>query len=226
MIKCKECGTELNENDKFCVYCGAKQENNKKEEDTEDNFEFNEIHKESSNDNEDKQKGFTLKISHDSIKKKFKLNREKLKIFGITVLTICVFAISLKLILSLSNKKTDKNTNKINSQVQSSQNVNSSSGEYILPYSNTRALTQVDIKRLNKNQLALARNEIFARHGYVFPYEPYKSYFASKSWYKQNPNYTNDMKELSTLERHNVKVILTAEGRGKYVSSGYDKGWK
>ncbi|WP_241428102.1 YARHG domain-containing protein [Clostridium sp. DJ247] len=34
---------------------------------------------------------------------------------------------------------------------------------------------------LSKEELALVRNEIFARHGYVFQTDPYKSYFNGKS---------------------------------------------
>ncbi|AGY76882.1 YARHG domain-containing protein [Clostridium autoethanogenum] len=254
MPKCRECGTELDENDKFCVYCGAKQEkerereedknddtkyygkeNNdykkedKKHEDSlknSDTFDFSSSHETKKTDRKDKDE-FTREIDDTQLKDKRPFN---FKMIGITILTIIVFVVAFKMISSLINKGPGKNVSNVESKQNVSSDLNNNdendsdnnSGEYVIPYSNTRALTSNDLKGMSKKQLALARNEIFARHGYTFPTEPYKSYFASKSWYKPNPNYTNDGKELSALERHNVKVILIAEGRGKYVSPGYD----
>lgn len=253
MAKCRKCGTEIDENDKFCVYCGAKQEQACAGEDRDDatkyyskenntsssedekhddslkddyTFDFSSSH-ESKKEAEKEKDEFTRKIDDTS---RMSFNFRRLKMIGITILTIFIFIVAFKIISSVTNKNPGKNV----SNIESNQNVSSNlkgndendtdnnSGEYILPYSNKRAITSEDLKGLNKKQLALARNEIFARHGYTFPTEPYKSYFASKSWYKPNPNYTNDGKELSALERHNVKIILTAEGREKYVSPGYD----
>jgi len=249
MPKCRKCGTELGENDKFCVYCGAKQEKGHVSEESKDDstrhydedkkhedslkdshtFDFGSYHEAKATGKKDRGE-FTRKLKDAPLKDKPPFNFKNLKKAGIAILTIIVFVAAIKTISSLTNKNPGKNVSNIESKQNASPSLNDSSGnytnnnsgEYILPYSNKRTLTSEDLKGLSKNQLALARNEIFARHGYTFPTEPYKSYFASKSWYKPNPKYTNDGKELSALERHNVKVILIAEGRGKYVSPGYD----
>jgi predicted nucleic acid-binding Zn ribbon protein len=254
MAKCRKCGTEIDENDKFCVYCGAKQEkgyereedkdddtkyyekeNNdykkedKKHEDSlkdSDTFDFSSSHEQKRTDKKDKDQ-FTQELDNTPLKDKRPFN---FKMIGIAILTIVVFVVAFKMISLLINKDSNKNVSNVGSKQNVSSDLNNNdendtnnnSGEYVISYSNTRALTSNDLKGMSKKQLALARNEIFARHGYTFPTEPYKSYFASKSWYKPNPKYTNDGKELSALERHNVKVILIAEGRGKYVSPGYD----
>ena len=48
----------------------------------------------------------------------------------------------------------------------------------------------------NEELLSYIRNEIYARHGYIFKTEPYKSYFESKTWYLPNPNFSeNDFSE-------------------------------
>lgn len=99
---------------------------------------------------------------------------------------------------------------------------NDKAQNYILPNSNKKPLTANDLKNMNKEKLSLARNEIFARHGYVFDGEPYKSYFNSKPWYKPDSKFTGEGKELSPLERHNIKIIMKAEGLEKNLAPNYD----
>lgn len=50
----------------------------------------------------------------------------------------------------------------------SSQSAVSQNSEYIIPDSSTRLLTAADLNGLSKNELRLARNEIFARYGRRF----------------------------------------------------------
>lgn len=85
--------------------------------------------------------------------------------------------------------------------------------DYILPNSGVQLLTSADIAGLSKNDLALARNEIYARHGRVFQTEVYRKYFTSKSWYYENPNYNydDDNANLNEIERQNVDFLLKAE---------------
>ena len=111
--------------------------------------------------------------------------------------------------LDSNNNKTIKDTNK-------------KSNSYIFPYSNVKPLSKSELKNMSKEKLALARNEIFARHGYVFDGEPYKSYFDEKTWYKPNPNFTGEGKQLSPLERHNIKTIMKVEGLDKNLEPNYD----
>lgn len=274
MIKCRNCGTELNDTDKFCVYCGAKQDRHEAKHDTEninnpiindvveddksnddkefreddtDKFRFHKIfEKERPDENEDEDdedtdEDDTCELEDDNDGRKPNSIIGKIKVIAIVCVTICVFIVAFKVSSSLLGKNSNKGTSNIeskqnvtsnsnndntNSQTSQDTDNNSSdsnsdnSGDYILPYSSKREVTSSDLKGLSQKQLLLASNEIFARHGYKFPKDPYKSYFESKSWYKVNPNYTNDINELSALERHNVKTILTAAG--KHVAAGYD----
>lgn len=86
-------------------------------------------------------------------------------------------------------------------------------GDYIIPDSGTRLISSSEIQNLSKEQLGLARNEIYARHGRQFQMEEYQTYFESKSWYKINPNYdyTNDNNNLNDIELANVDTILRIE---------------
>lgn len=49
--------------------------------------------------------------------------------------------------------------------------------EYILPYSNTRYLTDGDVAGLSKDEIRIAINEIYARHGRIFQTEDLNVFF-------------------------------------------------
>lgn len=87
------------------------------------------------------------------------------------------------------------------------------SNEYILPESNSKYLTDNDIVFFSKEQLALARNEIFARYGYVFQNKTYLDYFTSKSWYKPNTSYKGDVNTLNAYEKYNLNLIQKYENK-------------
>lgn len=57
-------------------------------------------------------------------------------------------------------------------------------GEYILPECTIRLYTTEELKKLTLEELRLARNEIYARHGRSFQAEDLKQYFSEKSWYE------------------------------------------
>ncbi len=83
------------------------------------------------------------------------------------------------------------------------------SSDYIMPDSNTRRLTREELIGYSSDTLALMRNEIYARHGYVFQKEKYRSYFGSKSWYSPNPSFNGN--GLSATEKYNVDLIKSME---------------
>ena len=57
-------------------------------------------------------------------------------------------------------------------------------GDYIIPESSSRYLTDEELAGYSIEQLELARNEIFARHGRIFVTDYISQYFNSKSWYQ------------------------------------------
>lgn len=57
-------------------------------------------------------------------------------------------------------------------------------GEYIIPDSNSRYLTESDIQNLSIREINYAKNEIYARHGRKFKSQELQNYFNSKSWYR------------------------------------------
>ncbi|MBU3176569.1 YARHG domain-containing protein [Clostridium estertheticum] len=99
------------------------------------------------------------------------------------------------------------------SQATTSANKTDSTDSYIFSKSSSENLLESDVSTLVKGDLSLARNEIFARHGFVFKSEPFKSYFSNKSWYKQNSLFKGTDSELNAKELYNVQLILKYENK-------------
>lgn len=84
--------------------------------------------------------------------------------------------------------------------------------DYILPESGSRIYTPEELSKLSSEELRIARNEIYARHGRIFDSPDLRSYFESKMWYKGTvPADSFDDGTLTDIERENVKLILAAE---------------
>lgn len=84
---------------------------------------------------------------------------------------------------------------------------------YLLPDSNSRKLTRADLQGLSKEELRLARNEIFARHGMIFDVADLDAYFATKSWYRPSVAYDEyyDKVEMNSYEEANLVLISQVE---------------
>ena len=83
---------------------------------------------------------------------------------------------------------------------------------YIFYDSDTRYLTNEDLKGLSSWELRIARNEIYARRGRLFNDPSLQNYFDSCSWYNGyiSPNDFND-NSLNKVEQYNVKMIKKYE---------------
>lgn len=82
-------------------------------------------------------------------------------------------------------------------------------GDYILPDSNKRLLTESDLQPLNKISAMLAYYEIEARHGYVSDWQDsfisFDMYFTYHCpWYEGMPC---DQNELNDFERENQEIL-------------------
>lgn len=89
--------------------------------------------------------------------------------------------------------------------------------EYILPTSDSAYLTEADIAVLSKEELRLARNEIYARHGRKFKDDSLNEYFKSKSWYVPliDPDHFNE-NVFNDYEVANRKLIADYEKKMGY----------
>ncbi len=103
-------------------------------------------------------------------------------------------------------KKEQEKNNIVN--VSPSINMNVAADAYIFP-TDTVLLTKEQLNGLSKDQLALIRNEIYARKGHIFTAGKYTSYFMQKSWY--NPSQSITWRDLTDIERKNVKLLTECE---------------
>lgn len=90
----------------------------------------------------------------------------------------------------------------------------SSFSGYILPDSAGRYLTESDLSGLNKEQLRLARNEIYARHGRIFDAQDLSDYFSGQSWYNgtiKGADFNESV--LNVYEKANLDLIKAAEAK-------------
>ena len=99
----------------------------------------------------------------------------------------------------------DKNGNRIPMQM-----LRYSLKDAILASSSFDVLENLDdsyiLKHLSKLATYIAYEEIYARHGKMYPkYSIEYNYFNGLSWYKENKKFSED--DLSDIERHNLEII-------------------
>lgn len=83
--------------------------------------------------------------------------------------------------------------------------------EYFLDKSDSRYLTEEEIKKLTDDELQLGINEIYARHGRKFSTEKYRSYFSEKTWYNGTVEPENfDERVLNQYEQENIRKLTEA----------------
>ena len=75
------------------------------------------------------------------------------------------------------------------------------------PKASMRLLGEEDLRALNKDDLKIMRNEIFARYGLIFKTDgEMDKYFRTQEWYKGL--HQNVDRFLTGLERKNIKLIM------------------
>lgn len=67
----------------------------------------------------------------------------------------------------------------------------------------------------SKNEIDSIRNEIYARHGYIFKMEQYYNYFYKKSWYKPiEPDMDKVYDEFNSIEKQNREILVEYQNLG------------
>ena len=101
------------------------------------------------------------------------------------------------------DKATKKKEKKAEEKVAVKKGIEDPDG-YILADSSTKKLTESDLAGLTAQELTYARNEVYARYGYVFQSPELNEYFATKSWYSANASFDGS---LSATESANAEFI-------------------
>ena len=74
----------------------------------------------------------------------------------------------------------------------------------------SRKLTVAEVAQMSKEELALARNAIYARHGYQFKNPELKEFFSRQSWFKSN-DVKIDAIPFTQIELDNIRIIKAQE---------------
>lgn len=80
-------------------------------------------------------------------------------------------------------------------------------GKY--PEATEQLLRKSDVSKYSKSELRLIRNEIFARHGFIFKSPELISYFKSQSWNK--PEFNDITDKLTATEKANIDLLYKLE---------------
>lgn len=200
MNYCTNCGQKINESSRFCTKCGSKEV-------------------------KDSNLSPTPKTRME--KKKSRSKTRLMAGVGSIMALLLVSGVTYSMVkgshkpkpntnvaatktITPAKNKDVENKSKPSQNQQSKKDESStlSSKDTILPASDKRVMQEEDLATLTKGQLRLARNEIYARHGYIFKSEDLQKYFANKSWYHPNPSFDGSLTE---VEKQNVAIIKSRE---------------
>lgn len=137
-------------------------------------------------------------------------NKEKKDVRTTIIIGVTCFLVVLILALVLFIPLTNKNKSAQNNEPTISDN------SYDSPYStepyilDTQILNENDIRGKSKSDLRIMRNEIYARHGYVFKSSDLQNYFSQKPWYNGTIYNANDI-SFNSIEKKNIEFIKSHE---------------
>lgn len=140
-------------------------------------------------------------------------NKPERKGIGKGLIIACICIVALLLFIMFNNRKhigkhdvADKSTTSTTATTSQSP---SSSLPGKFPEGSERVLSPDDLSGLSKWDLKIMRNEIFARHGFIFKTNDMRTYFAAQPWYQGTNDDVNNM--LSDIETRNVALIKRFE---------------
>ena len=89
------------------------------------------------------------------------------------------------------------------------------------PEASQRLLKEEDVENMMAGELAMMRNEIFARHGYCFSRKEMRQQFENQDWYVPN---TVDIKGfLTDIEKKNIALIKRYEKYAEEYGDEYGR---
>lgn len=122
--------------------------------------------------------------------------------------------------LALKEKELELKEKELDSRNSSKaeRNLNSSGGENSYPDMSSVLLDRSYLENKDEWELRIMRNEIYARHGYIFKLPELREYFMKQSWYV--PVREDVTNSLTPIEKENIELIKRYE---EYIGSRYNK---
>ncbi|SHK66335.1 YARHG domain-containing protein [Tepidibacter formicigenes] len=112
------------------------------------------------------------------------------------------------------NNSENKNTNSIKNKESSiSRNKKIRSNKIVILNNyefNLEKLFDIStLENLNKNELSILRNSVYAKYNYIFSNKKYRDYFLQLDWYQPINNNVSSM--LTNIDKENIKKIVQLE---------------
>jgi len=79
----------------------------------------------------------------------------------------------------------------------------------IYPQASKYKMTASELYGMSRYDLRIMRNEIYARHGYIFKTNDMRDYFINQNWYQ--PSYDDVTRFLTPVEKYNIELIKDLE---------------
>lgn len=96
-------------------------------------------------------------------------------------------------------------------------------GEYVFKDSDKKYLSKDEVQSVDSSMLNIGKNEIYARHGYIFTDENLKQYFEEKLWYKGEVTADQfEENQLNSFEKKNIELINNIEAKEKQMADSSD----
>lgn len=121
---------------------------------------------------------------------------------------------------SYTSELTSEAAETVDDNMQQAAGAISYEADFVFPDSSQRYITGEELQGLSETEILLARNEIYAKHGYIFRNEALNQYFNSKSWYIPNVESTEFTEEYASrvfndFELNNIWTIVQYEDQNR-----------
>jgi len=114
--------------------------------------------------------------------------------------------------------KTKKYENEYEGEVYKMESYFATTEKIIELNPSVEVLNEEQVSELTKADIYVLRNSIYAKHGYSFKKRALRVFFDSHDWYM--PVHVNIKRELTDIEKQNIKLLLRYE---KYAEEYYDE---
>ncbi len=221
---CHECGKENPSSSKFCKYCGTKLLTPEAE--NESPVQEASVIQETKEDAVDAAQPEATLDTSDTEPEKDSAKKSKIPIvIGAAVAVVVIVVIAVVVALQSTQAPTQQET----PQTQESEPAEATqedakkeetkSNSYILENSATKELTNADIAGLSDDEICIAQNEIWARHGRKFKNNWLQEHFNNQSWYSGTIEADEFLSKYSPtdLENKNAQFLNSV-----LSSHGYD----
>ena len=122
---------------------------------------------------------------------------------------------------TIAERESDMTAQSETKSTESKKNTTNKASEYICGNSDSKILNLSDISSFTQDEMLLAIDEIYARHGVIFENKYRDNYFRQKSWYRPTvEQYNFDETGLNEIEKENIQFLEDVETGRIEIPSG------